>query len=324
MSGCNRQRKPDAAIVEEGISPALSSILVPFVFAPKGTVSDIEAYALSRRQQQLLNLVYAIFQQQPIRRFCWAISLSSSHLHVLAVTRSGTLSFFQESPFVPDNAPVLGTLLNFLHFCSPPSLGFLPDVLPESGDERVCPIGNVLVDFLISSAEQQRSPERQDGSVPRGPIAKHPVRLVRPLVHGSEPWGRDTTVFSVLVPSIPALQQPVVKLTWLEDKHFVDSGTDSTSLSIEELVLIELGRALTSDSFLSPSAATDSKQLTKAELRERVATLKACKVLVKSGNKTAVLYLLDGTGDKLTKNTFSATGDLVIFLSEMWKSMSSL
>lgn len=75
---CDIRRNPDAGITERGIRPAMSSILVPFEFTHKPAALDVQADALGEKFRQLLSLVYVIFEQQPMRRFCWAISLSRS------------------------------------------------------------------------------------------------------------------------------------------------------------------------------------------------------------------------------------------------------
>lgn len=242
---------------------------------------------------------------------------------MFAVTRSGTLHFAQKSPLSPDNAPNLGALLNFLFCCSPRSLGFLPHA-QAVGRPGLCPIGHVLVDLSLPSPEQQNPQERPK----RGTNLQVQAELLSPLALGFEPWGRDTVVSTVVLePPLLALQQPVVKLTWLEDDHFVGDETNRSDVSIEELILTELDDTLSNDKPLLPASGTDEKQLTKAELRERVPSLKACKIFrnqerfAKSGKKTAVLYLMDGQGERLTKNTFPTIGDLMVFLQELWKSV---
>lgn len=314
----------------------MSSILVPFQFTRASTTFDINANTLHEKHKQLLGMVFAIFGQQPMRRFCWAISLSRSHgpsetdiLHVFAVTRSGTLYFSQESPLSPDNAPTLGALLNFLHFCSPTFLGFLPGVLAESRQKDLCPIEHVLVDISVPSPEPPSPHQRSESVESLASTSSVQISLASPLTLALEPWGSDTAIFPAKLQStFPALQQPIVKLTWLQDDHFARGDHNRPDLTIEEEILTQLSDFFSDDSASMPSTTRDNTLLTKAELRERVVSLKGCKAFrdgalpAESGNKTAVLYLMDGQGAKLTKNTFASVGNLLVFLQELWKSIA--
>lgn len=300
------------------ITRAVSSILVPFEGTVEQTPLHLDAFKLHKRHQKLLSVVHAIFEHQPMRRFCWAVSFSKSSdnmnlLHILAVTRSGSQVFALKDPFHEDKVPALGAFLNFISFGTPTSFGFLPDVRPAC-DKEMCPLGDVLLDIPISPDLHQQGPSHQSISI-RG-------QVTRPISLRFENWGRDTIAFSASTLSAStARRQLVVKLTWLEEDHFVPDGS-----SIEQDVLEELGRTLSSDDPLPSQDSQDPALLTKAELRESLPGRVACKTFhdgklkAKSGPKTAVVYLMEGQGDKLTKDSFKTTGDLRNYLLDIWKS----
>lgn len=315
-------RQPDAFLVNKNLSRAISSILVPFAFTAERIPSKLNGANLIRKHQQLLRLVHAILKHQPMRRFCWTASFSKTFrdinlLHILAVTRSGSQVFTLNDPLNAGHAPTVGAFLNFIS-CSPvTSLGFLPDIFPHVSSgvpEAQYPVGDVRLELPIILSKHHQGSQAQ-------PISVH-GQLTHQISLGVEPGGRDTIVFPASILSAFDVQrQPVAKLAWLEDDHFASDGK-----SIEELVLTELAHTLSTDDPLPSHDPEDPALLTKAQLSERLPSLLACRVFrdgphkAKSGRKTAVLYLMEGKGGKLTKDSFKTIGEFLAYLQDLWKS----
>lgn len=297
-------------LVDNNLNRALSSILVPFEFTVEKIPSKLNSAKLKPTHQRLLSLVYAIFEHQPMRRFCWAVSFSKTFrgtdlLHILAVTRSGSQVFALDDPLSEGNAPNLGAFLNFISFCPATSLGFLPDIVPHVSPgvpDTPYPVGDVRLEFPIVPSKHHQGSQAQ-------PVSVH-GQLSRPISLRFEPWGTDTTAFPASILSAFDVQrQPVVKLTWLE-----------------ELVLTELEHTLSTDGPLPSRDPADPALLTKAQLNERLPSLIACRVFrdglhkAKSGRKTAVLYLIEGKGSRLTRDSFTTVGEFLAYLQDLWKS----
>lgn len=296
--------KPDACLTSVGASPAWSNVLVAFDYT-NSLASAPRQRNVQRRRIQMVSLQTTAQLLQPMRRFCFGITISlatsspghsRSSADIVVVTRSCSLWCRVEKIFDPcGGLPDFGALLVFLSRADPASLGCLAELSPLDAGH------------LYPVSDQLRLSVTRHGHDGTEEPFQVDLDLANPIFTPKQPFGRATAVFSAhnyFGPGGASEKDPsslVAKLAWLTKDQFIDDRP------IEELVLQQVKS-------IHPRSAAS------------VAQLKVCHVfdgtLGNSGmhHRIPVFFVLAGRGVTMQHVPFRTVGEVLHYLDEGWRS----